>query len=187
VIDPNDNTVITKKDEVLNVWQNVFSKLLNIEQGDKCISNNGITVVEQRDPSDPTGLNILDSEISINEINIAIQASKKGKASGVDGIHVEFLGTERVVHFLHKLFNLCFLKGIFPSMWKKGVICPVPKSNISDSRDPNCYRGITLAVSSYKVFCSVLNARLNDWADQNGIIVEEQNGFRKNRSCIDDI
>jgi hypothetical protein len=187
VIDPNDNKVITKKDKVLNVWQNVFSKLLNTEQEDKCISNNGITVVEQRVPSDPTGLNILDSEISINEINIAIQASNKGKASGVDGIHVEFLATERVVNFLHKLFNLCFLKGIFPSMWKKGVICPVPKSNISDSRDPNCYRGITLAVSTYKVFCSVLNARLNDWADQNGIIVEEQNGFRKNRSCIDHI
>ena len=72
-------------------------------------------------------------------------------------------------------------------MWKKGIICPVPKSNMPDVHDPKCYRGISLAVSSYKLFCSVLNSRLNDWAEQNGAVVEEQNGFRTNRSCIDHI
>ena len=46
---------------------------------------------------------------------------------------------------------------------------------------------ITLAVSSYKLFFSVLYSRLNDWAEQNGVLVQEQNGFRTNRSCIDQI
>ena len=53
-----------------------------------------------------------------------------------------------------------FVNGIFPSMWKKSIICPVPKSSMPDVQDPKCYRGITLAVSSYTLFCSDLNSRL---------------------------
>ena len=53
--------------------------------------------------------------------------------------------------------------------------------------DPLCYRGITLAVSSYKLFCSVLNNRLTGWAEDNNLIANEQNGFRQDRNCIDHI
>ena len=56
-----------------------------------------------------------------------------------------------------------------------------------DVQDPKRYLGLTLPVSSYKLFCSVLNPRLNDWAEQNGAVVEEQNGFKTNRSCVDHI
>ena len=48
-------------------------------------------------------------------------------ASGIDEIHVECLANENAVRFLLKLFNMCFVIGIFTSMWKKGIICPVPK------------------------------------------------------------
>ena len=102
-------------------------------------------------------------------------------------VMLNFLANENAVRFLHKLFKVCFVSGNFPSMWKKGIICPVPKSNMPDVQDPKCYHGISLAVSSYKLFCSVLNSRLKDWAEQNEAVVEEQNGFRTNRSCIDHI
>ena len=59
------------------------------------------------------------------------------------------------------------------------------KSKTSNLYDPMSYLGITLASSSYKLFCSVLNNRLQQWADDNSVLTEEQNGFRKNRSCID--
>ena len=49
------------------------------------------------------------------------------------------------------------------------------------------YRGIALAPSSYKLFCGILNNRLVKWADANGILADEQNGFRKGRSIVDHI
>ena len=37
----------------------------------------------------------------------------------------------------------------------------------------------------YKLYCSVLNSRLSAWAEQEGKLVDEQNGFRRGRSTID--
>ena len=39
----------------------------------------------------------------------------------------------------------------------------------------------------YKLYCSVLNERLYEWTNVNNIIPDEQNGFRKKRSCIDHV
>ena len=38
-----------------------------------------------------------------------------------------------------------------------------------------------------KVYSSILNARLSKYLEVNSILVEEQNGFRASRSCIDHI
>ena len=37
----------------------------------------------------------------------------------------------------------------------------------------------------YKLYCSILNHRLGRWSEDNGKIVDEQNGFRKKRSTVD--
>ncbi len=47
------------------------------------------------------------------------------------------------------------------------------------------YRGITLACAMYKLYCGVLNNRLVAWTEVNGLIEDEQNGFRADRSCVD--
>ncbi len=39
----------------------------------------------------------------------------------------------------------------------------------------------------YKVYCGVLNNRLTVWAEKNNLIHDEQNGFRKGRSTIDQV
>ena len=46
---------------------------------------------------------------------------------------------------------------------------------------------ITLASAMCKLVSSVLNARLSTWVEENKILVEEQNGFRKGRSTVDQI
>ena len=38
-----------------------------------------------------------------------------------------------------------------------------------------------------KIYSSILNARLQKYLEQNKILVDEQNGFRASRSCIDHI
>ena len=97
------------------------------------------------------------------------------------------LKNDSAISFLHILFNICFDKGVIPNDWGKGIINPIPKSSTVDARDPLSYRAITLASCMYKLFSSILNTRLSKWIEENNILAEEQNGFRKGRSTVDQI
>ena len=39
----------------------------------------------------------------------------------------------------------------------------------------------------YKIYSSVLNARIRKYLEQNQLLADEQNGFRANKSCIDHV
>ena len=52
---------------------------------------------------------------------------------------------------------------------------------------PDNYRGITLLSVLGKLFTRVLNNRLEKWAEEYGIYIESQNGFRKGRGTVDSI
>jgi sorting nexin-29 len=39
----------------------------------------------------------------------------------------------------------------------------------------------------YKIYCSILNSRLNAWSENNDKVSDEQNGFRKGRSTTDQV
>jgi hypothetical protein len=167
------------KHTVLDKWKSSFSSLYNRENGDDKYRNE--TAIQEVTASG----NAMDNEISVSEILNALKKAKKGKAFGIDHLPVEVLGNENCITFLFNLFNQCYTSGVFPSVWKQGIINPIPKSSTSDNRDPLCYRGITLAVSSYKLFCSILNDRLKIWTEDNNLIADEQNGFRNDRNCVD--
>ena len=53
--------------------------------------------------------------------------------------------------------------------------------------DPANYRGISLINAVAKIFTALLTARLAIWAEMNDWIPEIQSGFRKHRSCTDNI
>ena len=48
-------------------------------------------------------------------------------------------------------------------------------------------RGISLLSTVYKIFSSILNVRITKCAEEQGLFADEQNGFRKERSCLDHI
>ena len=75
--------------------------------------------------------------------------------------------------------------GCIPDLWNKNIIVPIPKCYNKDLRDPTNSRGLTIASAVYKLYCSILNIRLEKFDEFCQIIVDEQNGFRKKRSCID--
>jgi hypothetical protein len=58
------------------------------------------------------------------------------------------------------IINRCFRTGLVPGVWNN-IINPIPKSNMSDKRDPRCYGGIALAPAAYKLYCKLLNGRLS--------------------------
>lgn len=45
------------------------------------------------------------------------------------------------------------------------------------------HRGITLISVPCKIYCTALNNRLREWLEDNEYLCNEQNGFRRGRSC----
>ena len=81
------------------------------------------------------------------------------------------------------LFNAIFDSGIFPEVWSDGLLLPLHKKG--SQFDPDNFIGITLLSTLGKLFTRILNQRLDNWAENYGIYVEAQNGFRKGRSTVD--
>ena len=129
-----------------------------------------------------TGVN---DPIAKQEIEYALHHAKNCKSTGYDELPVEIVRNETAKKFLFTLFNICFEKGMIPSMWSYGIINPIPKYPADDPRVPLNYCGIVFASAIYKLYCSVLNNHLCKWADANDVSIDEQNGFRQKQSCLD--
>ena len=84
---------------------------------------------------------------------------------------------------LYLLFNKIWEEGRVPTEWKEGYPIKLPKE--SDLSSCSNYRGITLLSIPGKVFNQVLLNRMKDAIDPQ--LLEQQAGFRKNRSCTNQI
>ena len=129
----------------------------------------------------------LDEEISIEEIKTAIKQLKNNKSGGPDRLLNEFFscGIDVLPEYLHKLFNVLFDTGYFPSSWAEGHIIPIHKKGSVDS--PENYRGVTLLSTLGKLFTKILNSRLTEWAENYGVYIEAQAGFRSKMGTTDNI
>ena len=126
----------------------------------------------------------LNIEITFLEVSKAIDRAKCRKA--YLEIPNEVMKNKHAKLILHKFFNLCFISGLNPSDWNYSDIKPIPKPE-KDPRDPLQNRCITLMCCVAKIYSSILNSRLQSYLENNKILVNEQNGFRASRSCIDHI
>ena len=73
----------------------------------------------------------------------------------------------------------------FPVQWSTSVIVPIHKGGELD--DPNNFRGITLNSCLSKLFTLLLNERLTQFCNDEGLIKENQIGFRKGFRTSDHI
>jgi len=131
---------------------------------------------------------VLDVEIRLEEIEVAVKNMKRGKAVGIDRYMNEIFmyGGEKITEATWKLCRVVFRRECYPSSWSKGLIFPIFKGT-GDKYNPMNYRGITLLSVLGKIFTSVLNQRLTKWIEDRGILVEEQAGFRRVRSVVDQL
>jgi len=176
----DDGTPSADRQVVLEKWANDFHALLNPNSGD--INSNPAVLIPQ-----VIGIHneALDREITTDDVSGALRKANKGKAAGLDSLPVEVLANAAAIDFLLTLYNKCFQEGIVPTQWQRGIITPIPKCSTSDPRVPLNYRGITLASNVCKLYCFIINERLTKWVENQNILCDEQNGFRKNRTCND--
>ena len=162
-------------------WEEHFSELLNPSSDD---SNLEELVLP---PSSSCFENLSDGDPppSIFEIEKALTRLKNYKSPGVDGLSNEELkyGSQALCGELKKIFDIVWSGESIPSEWSKGIIVVIGKKGDTSYCSNN--RGITLRSTASKVFQIILLQRLHDGLES--LYRENQCGFRRNRSCIDQL
>ena len=181
------NEIITDEKEVMNIWKEDFEKLYNCPVDHEDEFHNDIKRKKQLNEQCFDENEEINNSLTIEEVKLAVNKLKVGKACGVDCIQNELLKQEELLTVLWKLLCLCFDKSIVPSIWLKAIISPIPKCATKDPYTPLNYRGISLLSCVSKLYTSILNNRIMNYCEDNSLLEDEQNGFRKNRSCTDHI
>ena len=189
----NEGNKVNDISYVFKKWQNEYQSLYNPNVNDADFDDEFYhRCTNELNSSDLPDIpniaeNQLNSQITRDEIQKSLKRAKNKKAVGIDSIPNEILKNENTASLLTILFSKIFDKGIMPSCWNIAVIKPIPKSSLLDYRIPLQYRGISLLSTIYKIFTFVLNSRLMTFVESNKIFKDEQNGFRKSRSCAEHI
>ena len=127
-----------------NKWLNYFKSLLFDERQTGPIN-------EQDNTSSWEETDQLNLPITQEEVIISINKQSSGKSPGPDGLCIELfknVATE-IAPVPTRIFNIVFVKGVFPKSWGESIICPIHKSGtVHDSGD---YRGISLLNIMYKI------------------------------------
>lgn len=129
----------------------------------------------------------VECEISEGELLSALKKLKNNKSPGHDSITNEFLkGLENEGReALQNMFNDILQSESIPDPWAKSVTVMIYKKGCPN--DPANYRPIALLNTMLKLFTNILQERLTVWAEKRNILPESQAGFRKNRSCEEQI
>ena len=107
----------------------------------------------------------------------------KSTAVGVDGIDVRMLrlcSSVVVPHMTH-IFNCCLRNSVFPTLWKSGVVRPIPKSSRCASLGD--VRPITLLPVMSKIFERLIASQITPYMESCAILPVRQSGFREGHSC----
>lgn len=130
---------------------------------------------------------VLNCNITQNEINVCLKNMKTKKAPGIDGVIIEAVlkGKEIIVPKLEILFNKIMDSGVYPERWCKAILCSLYKGG--NRNEPGNYRGISLLSVIGKIFTKIINERLVQWAIDNDECHEEQAGYKRGYSTVDQI
>ena len=128
---------------------------------------------------------ILNRDITNEEVVFALRKTHNSKSSGPDGIVYEILknNTHDVVNLLAQIFNNIQKDDNMP--WKHSWIMPIHKKGNKDSL--SSYRCINLSSCIEKLMTKIINTRLTEWLGKHEIINIEQTGFKKGNSVLDNI
>ena len=168
---------IVKEEEKAKRWRQHFQSVLNGSQP---------TNLHRFEEFIGEDLPINIDNIRHDEVSLVIQRLKNNKSPGEDLISGEMLkatvesgGVEK----LHELLCMVWETEVCPEDWKRGTIVKLPKKgNLAECSN---WRGITLLSVPGKIMAMVILDRIYTVLDEK--LREGQAGFRRGRSCADQI
>jgi len=128
----------------------------------------------------------LQDPITLDEVNVALEHTKPGKAPGPDGIHNEFLihAGKKIIIWLTNFINKLFCLEVMPRMWRRASIIAILKPG-KDSKLRQSYRPISLLCTSYKLLERIVLNRIYPIAGP--CLTKQQAGFRHGKSTVDQV
>lgn len=118
----------------------------------------------------------------MNEISDVILRLNPRSSPGLDGISYWMI--KKLPSFMHsilaKFYNNILYTGSFPLIWRNVMVFLIPKST-------GKLRPISLTSCLFKVMEKVIATRMQWWIKNNRILSRSQCGFRKGKSCHDNL
>ena len=138
--------------------------------------------------SSPTANNLSCIQFTMEELEAAIHKMRRKGAAGSDNIPPSFLkalGPSAKSELLN-IFNASFKRGKVPQIWRDAIIIPLLKLG-KPASDLASFRPISLTSCIVKVLERMVANRLYNIAEKGNLFNHQQAGFRKGRSCEDQI
>ncbi|XP_044577711.1 uncharacterized protein LOC123260594 [Cotesia glomerata] len=186
IIDIEEEIISKNNDEIIKTLQtqNDLSQEVNtkMEIKKKAFGKNkeGFIILEV-DPKSHKQLNEL-KEVEESEIDEIIKKLDKNKGKGSmisNDIIDKIWKVDKVV--IREIVNCCLKSSKIPDNWKNSLIHPIPK--VKGTNNAEDFRPINTLPELEKIVEQVVKNRLLKHLDRNGILKEEQSGFRKHHSC----
>ena len=171
-----NGTLLSSDEDIRKTWVEHFCEVMN-------------KVTRQQDeldiPEAEEDIELALHPFNVSEVERALRNMKRAKAPGYDGIVSEMIEVEKEFSLgsLCRFFNRIWETKIKPSEWETAILIKLPKKG--DLTDCGNYRGISLTSHIMKLFSIIILLRIQDHVEN--ILRDEQAGFRKDRSCCDQI
>lgn len=152
------------------------------------MGNNNTNIIVQQHIKTINNTTIDTKDIKLTspkEIYNTIKKTKPKKAPGPDTIQnilLKNLSKKAIVQLTY-IFNSCLKLSYFPENWKTANLLAFPKPG-KDKLFPQNYRPISLLPTLSKIFEIIILNRIKEFENKNKIMVDEQFGFRQNRSTV---
>lgn len=158
------------------------STVVKVSRGRRNYVNSALKAKKKNLSANPQ----LSRPFELDEINTAIALLKPGKAAGADKIYPEFIKNlgKSARNWLTRFMNDILLSKNIPKEFRKSKVVAILKPN-KPVNDPASYRPISLLSVCYKSLERLIYNRIYDTIDK--VIPPEFAGFRKGRSCCDQI
>lgn len=172
--DPRSGKIAHNDRDNCQILAHYFENLLNCDP-----STSKFPYIEPPPPNSDS------SPPDLLELRKLIRSLKNNKAPGENALIAEYwkLAGDSALTQLHETFQQIWASSKVPDEWTSALIHPLHKKG--NKKDVNNYRGISLLPVTYKILSKALLNRAEPQLDPQ--LGEYQSGFRKSRSCAEQI
>lgn len=163
-----------------NKWQNKSRKeviIKTIEEHSPYWAQEAPIII--KDPKEHE----LNQNITVEEVKRAIGCIRKNSSPGIDAIEYTMIKLlpKEYVPIVTEIFNDLFMQNYIPDEWRQYQVIFIDKAG------KDGVRPISLSSCFSKLYERIINERINWWAEHNSIFDQNQNGFRRGKSCLENL